>query len=228
MVTRSPASEDGRAGGARDRPPPFLVGDHAALDFLNSAARPRGELVEWIADGADLAAWLAAAGLLPGGRAAAARALPEGALDAAAEQARGLRAWWRDFVCARLGHALAVEAADDLGPLNAVLGRGSLVRRIQARGPDGASAGGVTPPLAWHTAYRAEGPDALLLPVAEAIGDLLVTEDFARVRPCEGTGCTLVFLDRTKGRTRRWCSMALCGNRAKAAAHRTRAKHNPV
>ncbi|HEY6735223.1 MAG TPA: CGNR zinc finger domain-containing protein, partial [Roseiarcus sp.] len=40
----------------------------------------------------------------------------------------------------------------------------------------------------------------------------------------EGANCTLVFVDRTRRRGRRWCSMALCGNRAKQAAHRHRLK----
>ena len=46
--------------------------------------------------------------------------------------------------------------------------------------------------------------------------------DFRLIRGCEGPVCTLLFLDRTKAHGRRWCSMAVCGNRAKAAAHRAR------
>jgi len=44
------------------------------------------------------------------------------------------------------------------------------------------------------------------------------------VKACEGPVCTLLFADHTRGRARRWCSMALCGNRAKQAAHRHRLK----
>jgi predicted RNA-binding Zn ribbon-like protein len=40
---------------------------------------------------------------------------------------------------------------------------------------------------------------------------------FTLVRKCEGTTCTLWFLDVSKAHARRWCSMAVCGNRAKAA-----------
>jgi predicted RNA-binding Zn ribbon-like protein len=36
--------------------------------------------------------------------------------------------------------------------------------------------------------------------------------------------CRMLFLDRSRGRRRRWCSMAECGNRAKVAAHRERAR----
>jgi predicted RNA-binding Zn ribbon-like protein len=51
---------------------------------------------------------------------------------------------------------------------------------------------------------------------------LVCSEDFSLVKGCEGKVCTLLFLDRTHGRARRWCSMTVCGNRAKQAAHRQR------
>jgi predicted RNA-binding Zn ribbon-like protein len=47
--------------------------------------------------------------------------------------------------------------------------------------------------------------------------------DFRLIRACEGSACTILFLDRTKAHARRWCSMAICGNRAKVAAYRARA-----
>ena len=67
-------------------------------------------------------------------------------------------------------------------------------------------------------------PDALLLPIGEALAQLVCTEDFSDVKACEGPACTLLFADHTRGRTRRWCSMAICGNRAKQSAHRHRLK----
>ncbi|MBD2103918.1 CGNR zinc finger domain-containing protein [Leptolyngbya sp. FACHB-261] len=39
------------------------------------------------------------------------------------------------------------------------------------------------------------------------------------LRCCEGANCTFWFHDRTKSHARRWCSMAICGNRAKATSH---------
>jgi len=60
--------------------------------------------------------------------------------------------------------------------------------------------------------------------IGEALAQLVCTEDFSDVKACEGPACTLLFADHTRGRTRRWCSMALCGNRAKQAAHRHRLK----
>jgi predicted RNA-binding Zn ribbon-like protein len=66
------------------------------------------------------------------------------------------------------------------------------------------------------------GVEDELEPIAEAAADLICNQDFRLIRSCGGSACTLVFLDRTKAHTRRWCRMAVCGNRAKAAAHRAR------
>jgi len=63
-----------------------------------------------------------------------------------------------------------------------------------------------------------------LLPVAQSLAQLVSREDFSHVRACEGPSCTLLFADHTRGHARRWCSMAICGNRAKQAAHRQRLK----
>ncbi|REE96730.1 CGNR zinc finger domain-containing protein [Thermomonospora umbrina] len=49
--------------------------------------------------------------------------------------------------------------------------------------------------------------------------DLLATAPPGRLRHCDGTGCVLWFLDTSRNGRRRWCSMAGCGNRAKAKAH---------
>jgi predicted RNA-binding Zn ribbon-like protein len=62
----------------------------------------------------------------------------------------------------------------------------------------------------------------LLQPIAEAAADLICNQGFRLIRSYAGSACTLVFLDRTKAHTRRRCSMAVSGNRAKAAAHRPR------
>jgi predicted RNA-binding Zn ribbon-like protein len=55
------------------------------------------------------------------------------------------------------------------------------------------------------------------------MAQLVCSEDFTFVKACEGQACMLLFLDRTRRRARRWCSMSVCGNRAKQAAFRTRA-----
>ncbi|MBK3630046.1 CGNR zinc finger domain-containing protein [Streptomyces sp. MBT49] len=45
-----------------------------------------------------------------------------------------------------------------------------------------------------------------------------------RIRGCAQETCVLHFFDTSRNGTRRWCSMAVCGNRAKASRHYARAK----
>ena len=69
---------------------------------------------------------------------------------------------------------------------------------------------------------KSREPLARLAPVAKAAVALLLTHDAARIRRCASPTCTRWFLDTSKGGRRKWCSMATCGNRAKAAKHRRR------
>lgn len=61
------------------------------------------------------------------------------------------------------------------------------------------------------------------------VAELITDTDPHRLRRCDGPSCVLVFLDTTRNRSRRWCAMESCGNRAKAAAHyrRTRRANRP-
>ena len=60
-------------------------------------------------------------------------------------------------------------------------------------------------------------PNKILVPIAESMADLLCYGDLSYLRKCERDDCILYFYDTTKNHKRRWCSMAICGNRAKAA-----------
>lgn len=73
--------------------------------------------------------------------------------------------------------------------------------------------------------YRASGcaSQQILGSIAEGVGSLLADGEFSRVKQCEHPDCVLWFYDRTKAQRRRWCSMAICGNRVKAAQFRKRA-----
>jgi predicted RNA-binding Zn ribbon-like protein len=199
-------------------PPPIFVGDAPGLDFLNSIATPVDTVIDWIADGEGYLGWLEQAQLVPGDVLGdiKARARP-GELDKIADQARNLREWFRGFVRKHEGRRLTAKALAELEPLNRLLERDEIFSRIL---PGPAEQGS----FELHAVRRWRKPDALLLPVAEALARLVCTEDFSNVKACEGATCTLLFADHTRGRARRWCSMALCGNRAKQAAHRHRLK----
>jgi len=68
----------------------------------------------------------------------------------------------------------------------------------------------------WTWRPSARCADYLLFPVLTAATDLLTAVSRGLVRQCEDAGCGWLFLDRSNARTRRWCSMADCGNRNKA------------
>lgn len=63
---------------------------------------------------------------------------------------------------------------------------------------------------------------AVLATVSRDAIHLLATGDPRRVRECAADDCSLVFHDASRPGTRRWCSMAGCGNRAKTTRFRTR------
>jgi predicted RNA-binding Zn ribbon-like protein len=63
------------------------------------------------------------------------------------------------------------------------------------------------------------GPLRVLTPIARAIADLVVSGQSVEIRKCANPRCVLYFRDRSRTRRRRWCSMAVCGNRMKVAAH---------
>lgn len=67
-------------------------------------------------------------------------------------------------------------------------------------------------------------PEQILTAVAESVADLLAYGDLSLIRKCENPECVLYFYDTTKNHKRRWCSMAACGNRAKARAFYQRSK----
>ena len=206
------------------RPPAIFIAGDPGLDFLNSIGTPADEVVEWIANGEDLLAWLEQADLVPRDAVATIRAncFP-GELDAVAAQARALREWFRRFIFRRKGRSLGPDALYELEPLNRILERDDAYGAIVARNGE-AGDQSATPGLEWRTLRRWRTPDSLLLPIAHAIANFVTSEDLSRVKSCEKSPCTLFFLDRTRGQARRWCSMTLCGNRAKQALYRSRLK----
>jgi predicted RNA-binding Zn ribbon-like protein len=195
----------------------MFIADSPALDFLNSVATPVDREIDWIGDGEGLLAWLQQAHLVPADVLDTLRKQAKpGEIDRVAAQARKLREWFRTFVQEHRGHPLKASELAELEPLNRLLSRdegfGQLVTRKNAR------------TIEFQRTRRWRSPESLLLPIAESLAELLAQEDLSDVKACEGAACTLMFADRTRGRSRRWCSMEICGNRAKQSAHRHRMK----
>jgi predicted RNA-binding Zn ribbon-like protein len=64
---------------------------------------------------------------------------------------------------------------------------------------------------------REGGLDWLLAAIARSGAEILVEGAKARIRRCANPGCELFFCDKSRTHRRRWCSMAICGNRQKVA-----------
>ena len=201
------------------RPPAIFIADSLGLDFLNSIATPVDKPIDWLDSGDGLLKWLAQAKLVPADALdeLRARAKP-GELDKVADQARALREWFRGFVHKHMGRSLTPKALRELGALNRLLERDEAFSQISRPSRSDGDR------LDLRMMRRWRSPESLLLPIAEALARFVCEEDFANVKACEGHGCTLVFADHSRRRARRWCSMAICGNRAKQIAHRNRLK----
>ncbi|PIF16822.1 MULTISPECIES: ABATE domain-containing protein [unclassified Acidovorax] len=183
---------------------PLFVGDHVALDFVNTQYGAGAISSECFVDDISVMAWLRLAKVVSEDVPVA----PEGLFELAVE----LRA------CAKLllnaGNS-DLEAA--LGVVNRVLDEGRPTRKLE-----------------WDTGRRSftalstRRSDAagLLEPIAQALVEILTVVPPESVRCCEADDCTLLFYDSTKSRRRRWCSMAGCGNRMKVAAFRSRQKES--
>jgi predicted RNA-binding Zn ribbon-like protein len=190
-----------------------LAGD-PALELLNSRAMPSpgAEPIELIGNGADYLRWLARTGLLnDDDRAALEGLFSADQLDAAAADARTLRETLRPLLLAWTGEKPVPFPVEVIDELNALLAQD---RRYTQLNPDNDA-------LLLHERRYWEQPTQLLVLSAQAWAHLLVEGDSTLIRQCPG--CTIIFYDRTKAHRRRWCSMALCGNRAKVRRHRTSA-----
>ena len=180
---------------------PPQVGDHLALDLLNTEARSQGDTVDYWATDEDVRRWLVRQGVAP--EDPVGQTPPDLLL-----QGRQLRAAVREAVSAhKAGMPVGVDG------LNTYLQAYLTSPRLQQ---DDMGA------MTLRRVARGDGAVSLLGPVAEAAAQLLVEGDFALVRQCEHPDCILWFYDRTKSHKRRWCSMAQCGNRHKAAQFRKR------
>jgi len=67
------------------------------------------------------------------------------------------------------------------------------------------------------------GWPAVLAGIADSLAEALAEGSQDRLKICANTGCAWIFVDRTKGRVKRWCSDATCGNRDRV--RRSRAAH---
>ncbi len=186
-------------------PSPHFIADNLALDFINSEIGIGAKHTELLNDDAQVIEWLRRAGV-----ASEIAKPPPGRRGALLKAALALRKIARELILSR--HA---QRAADPSALNRILARGNTYHELVWKKAQ-------TPEYIQHR--RVTTPEDLLVPVAEAIAALLTDGDFTLIRKCENPDCTLWFYDHTKSHHRRWCSMAVCGNRMKVALFRSRQK----
>jgi predicted RNA-binding Zn ribbon-like protein len=176
----------------------FVTGN-VALDFVATVAERGTTDSEHLREPADLGEWIAQSGIVD-------RAPAVGA--AGLERAKALREALFALIAAAIGGCPAPPEA--LAAVNAA-----------------AAAPPPTPVL--DTGLRREGDlDAVLSALARAALELLGGPERDRVKWCAAQRCTRPFVDRSRGGRRRWCGMAGCGDRAKAAAYRARRRAQSV
>jgi predicted RNA-binding Zn ribbon-like protein len=206
MVMRGRALREEAGGGERFE----LTGGRPCLDLANTLeARPTPRPRELLGSYADLLAWGVQAALLSPGQARRLRDRARrrgGEAEAARRRALSLReALYSVFSAVAAGRAVPPPA---LLVLNAAL-PGALAR-LRIVGGRGA--------FAWGWSAETDF-DRVLWPVIQSAGELLTSPARDRLRECAAPGCAWLFLVASKNRSRRWCDMSVCGNRAKARRH---------
>jgi predicted RNA-binding Zn ribbon-like protein len=184
---------------------PFLfVAGAMPLDFLNTEVMLEGNRVDLIENSDDLLAWIAESGVARNPELRVLRAASPSTRESWLRTSLRLRADMRTLF-GRLADGESLRDSD-LRPLNDVLASTAGNLRVE-RGVGAVS-------LKFEA--RSVSPGFLL---ASATARFLSSTNLSLVRRCEGEGCILFFHDTTKSHTRRWCSMATCGNRTKVKAH---------
>ncbi|MEU5882978.1 CGNR zinc finger domain-containing protein [Spirillospora sp. NPDC047279] len=184
----------------------FTSGD-LALDFAGTVQHRRSDRRDLLTTPADLAAWTVEAGLLttPPGAAppsTAVTGLREADLDAAIR----LREAVYRLAAARTGAGTGTGEADDRDLVNQHAAGAPVTVRLTPGG----------------TVERTGDLAAALASLARAAVELLGGPAAADIKECGADPCTRLYLDSSRRRSRRWCDMRECGNRAKAAAFRAR------
>lgn len=187
----------------------IFVGNHPCLDFINTRIAQNGQPVEMLNTFSDLVRWLVQARLLNQEEAKQAErkwdGKPEGIRTVA--QAREFRASLREMIermaTGKRVSSNAIEAINTLlhyrvGYTQLTARSGQFERKFQVE---------------VREAYQ------LLGLLAEATSDLLCTCDLSLIKKCQNPVCVLFFYDTTKNHARHWCSMSVCVNRLKVAAH---------
>lgn len=181
-----------------------FIGGSIALDFVNTMGNRLGEKRDYFQSTGDVNRWARLAGLISESE----------SLRLNAEQMRRVRTVREELY--GIFKPLAARprpTQQEVARLNAMIGSISLNRRLRwAKGK-----------VSWESKVLVRDPMSMLTPILLNAAEVLVSGAFQKVRQCGDESCGWLFLDASQAGKRRWCSMADCGNRAKARRHYQRA-----
>jgi predicted RNA-binding Zn ribbon-like protein len=183
--------------------------------FANTLERTRGVAVDAIPDADALLDWLRAHDLLSArGRATEGAHLRRDPDEAQLrlERFRHLRALLQAMASAISAEGRAEP--DQLTELNHILRSGLHYHQLRIR-PDGNR---------YEVSQVGDRLDQARAAIASSFAHFVADDAPERLRVCANEGCGEVFVDRSPGGRRRWCDMRTCGNQAKVARHRARAR----
>jgi predicted RNA-binding Zn ribbon-like protein len=184
-----------------------LVGGELALDFANtSSGRGSDELQEHLQAAGDVIDWAAHARVLPP---ADADWLKKAAADdpALGKKLLSSALALREDVY-EVGAGLAAGEGPPSGPIDRI-------RAVHAHCLERARLQPFDRHFAWNWLTAASPTEAVLGPISLSALTTLMQADLTRIKQCQGDKCGWLFLDTTKNKSRRWCEMEVCGNRAK-------------
>jgi predicted RNA-binding Zn ribbon-like protein len=195
-------------------------GGRACLDLVNTRRNREADAVEYLERPADLADWLGVAGLITEPAPIDEAQIDEAQIDEAQIDEAQIDE-------ALLADVRKLREAIDAGVRAAVTGRPFPVAALcelnawlaagPARPPQLRLSGGVA---VLGSPASPRRPRQVISDIALDAAEVLGTELRDRLRICPGPGCGGRFADESPAGRRRWCSMAVCGNRNKAATHR--------
>jgi predicted RNA-binding Zn ribbon-like protein len=171
------------------------AGVETVLAFLNTVDVETAS--DELSEPSHLAAFLSDHALLPRGAPVTARDL---------ERARALRAALRQALVAHHGGELAAGTSGDLD-------------RVASELPLRVALDGDGEPTLEPVSDGARGALARLLAI---VAVARATDDWVRLKICPEDTCQWAFYDQSRNRSRRWCSMDVCGNRTKTRTYRAR------
>jgi predicted RNA-binding Zn ribbon-like protein len=190
-------------------------GEELFISFGNTLEYERGEPVDAVPDISSLLAWLRERRLISG------RGLAVEAAHLRRDPDETARRVERFHHLRKLLHGIAAEVTeyghpttDQLRDLNHILRHGLHYHQIE-RDPDGTR---------YTFAQVGDRLDQARATIATSLAQFLADDAPSRLRVCANPGCRFLFVDRSPTGRRRWCDMRTCGNQAKVARHRARAR----